>query len=43
MTKPKDPSVEELEKGTKAWLYPRLIIGTLLLIGFAVWIYWPRT
>ena len=41
---PPDPQqVEALKQGTKAWLVPRLIVGMLLLVAFAVWIYWPRT
>ena len=42
MTPQENKGVEELKKGTYAWLYPRLIIGAVLFIAFAVWIYWPR-
>lgn len=40
--KPPDPTVEELKKGTYAWLYPRIVIGLVLLVIAAAWIYWPR-
>lgn len=40
--KPRDPSVEALKKGAWAWLFPRLVIGLLVVLLAAVYIFWPR-
>lgn len=40
--KPNDPSVEELKKGARSFLYPRILIGVALLVIMAVYIFWPR-
>ena len=40
--KPLDPSVEELKKGAKSFLGPRIVIGLVLLVLTAVYIFWPR-
>ncbi|MBS1150679.1 MAG: hypothetical protein H6Q89_2377 [Myxococcaceae bacterium] len=40
--KPPDPSVAELKQGARAWLYPRVVIGVVLVVVMAVYIFWPR-
>ncbi len=40
--KPEDSSVEDLKKGAQRFLVPRLIIGGVLLLIMALYIFWPR-
>ena len=40
--KPPEGSVEELKRGARRFLYPRILIGGLLLALTAIYILWPR-
>ncbi len=38
--KPED--VNDLKEGARRFLYPRILIGVVLLVLMAVYIFWPR-
>ncbi len=38
----KKQDVDELKQGARRFLYPRIIIGLVLLALMALYIFWPR-
>jgi hypothetical protein len=39
---PPEGSVEDLKRGARRFLYPRIAIGVVLLVLMALYIFWPR-